>query len=242
MTIEVSLKDVYDFRSCTLRYRLKELGEVTVAEKKDENREIFFALLRWFYSQLQDGFEVTYKDLSAKLSQILSNRSDYSLMNPTRVVRQREVEMIKLMQTFWEHESQLEQKVIASFIDFRMPFSSDFVIKDQIPLVRQIDGLHELVIFKIGRNYVDNFWLETDISISLYAMAYQSMFKKKPDRICVYHIPSKSVYYTERKKNHFRRMLKSINMMEKIIKNGDYFPQESFACGSCPARFGCLKY
>lgn len=240
--MEVNLKDIYDFRTCTLRYRLKELGEVTVAEKKNENREIFFALLRWYYSELQDGRQIEFKDLSAKLSQILANRSDYSLMAPGGEQRKREIELIRLMKTFWDYESKLEQKVIGTFIDFRMPFSKDFAVRDQIPLIRQIDGLHELVIFKIGRNYIDSFWLETDISISLYAMAYQSMFKKKPDRICVYHIPSSSIYYTERKTNHFKRMMKSVTMMEKIIKNGDYFPQESMMCSKCPARFGCLKY
>lgn len=242
--IEVSLKNLYDFKTCPVRYHLTELGKVTHKAEKDIVRETFMSVLRHFYLQLQDGHLMTYKEMKQKLSRSIANMKDYSLMDPkSKKQRERELQLIKLMNTFYEHESKVEQKVISVDTQFRMPFSDKFAIKDNIPLIRKVeDNITELVIFKIGRNYINTFWLETDMSISLYAMAYQSLFRKPVERICIYHIPSESIYYTERKAKHYKRFIKSVRVMQNVVENGGYYTRESFLCDTCPARYACLEY
>lgn len=241
--MEVSIKDLYDFKTCSVRYRLTEIGQVTTKAPKDEIRDVFTSLLRYYYLQKEDGYEVTYKEMKEKLSQLLYNTKGFSVLEPkSKPRREQELKVFKLLNTFFEHEEKVEQKIISVFTEFRMPFSPEFVIKDEIPLIRVVDNEIELVVFKTGRNYINTFWLETDIAISLYAMAYQSLFKKPIDRICIYHIPSASIYYTHRKTKHYKRFMRSVRVMEKVVKEGAYYPRESYMCDTCPARIACLEH
>lgn len=241
--MEISIKDLYDFKTCPARYRLTQLGQVTVKAPKDEIRDVFFSLLRYYYLQKEDGIPVTFKEMKAKLSQLLHNTTGFSIFDPkSKDRRDQELKSIKLLTTFFEHEEKVEQKIISVFQEFRMPFNPEFVIKDEIPLIRMVDGEVELVVFKTGRNYINTFWLETDISISLYAMAYQSLFKKPVDRICVYHIPSASIFYTHRTTKHYKRFLKSVRLMERVVGEGSYYTRESYLCDTCPARMACLQH
>lgn len=240
---EVSLKDLYDFKNCPARFHLTNLGKVTHKAEKDIVRETFLSVLRYFYLELQDGHLLTHEEIRQKLSRSIANMEGYSLLDPkSKIQRDRELKLIRLVETFYAHESKVDQRIVSVDTQFRMPFSDKFAIKDEIPLLRKVeDNITELVIFKTGRNYINTFWLETDMSISLYAMAYQSLFRKPIDRICIYHIPSGSIYYTERNQKHYRRFLKSVRIMQKTVEDGGYYTRESMLCESCPARYACLE-
>lgn len=241
--IEVDLKNLYDFKNCPARYHLTEMGKVTRKAEKDIVRETFMSVIRYFYLQLQDGYLMTYEELKQRTSRAIANMKDYSLLDPkNKKQRERELMIIKLIQVFYAHEHSLEQKIIGVDTQFKMPFSHEFAIKDSIPLIRKIeDNITELVVFKTGRNYINTFWLETDISISLYAMAYQSLFQKPVDRICVYHVPSETVFITHRKPRSYKRFLRSVNLMKDAIAKDGYYTRESMLCETCPARYACLE-
>lgn len=240
----VSIKDIYDFKACPARYQLTKAGKVTHKAEKDIVRETVLSVISYYYLQLQDGHIMSKEEIRKRTSRAIANLEDYSLLDPkNKKQRERELKIIKLIDTFYNHEKNVDQKVIAVNLEFLMNFSKTIGVRDSIPLIRKVrENETELVIFKTGRNYVNTFWLETDISISLYAMAFQNMFQKQIDNICVYHIPSSSIYYTKRKPKNYKRLIKSVRLLDEAVEKSGFYTRESMLCESCPARFSCLEH
>ncbi|CDQ41765.1 PD-(D/E)XK nuclease family protein [Virgibacillus salexigens] len=244
MNAVITLSDLYEFKRCSLRYKLTKKDKLnTSLNAADGLREAVNSTINYFYYNLQDGKFITMGELKEKFSSIWYGEMDlYDIkLNGDREKRTRELEAFKMLQQMYRKEQRSESDIVAVNLDFRIPFG-DFAIQDKIPLIRKTLQGYEIVNFKTGKQKYDEFWQRTDMGITLQAIAFDSMFKKIADSFCIENIRTSKTIYVERARKDYQRLYKSVKMMKTAMSQGWYYPNESFMCSSCPVKDLCMEW
>lgn len=245
MTHIITLNDLYEFKRCSLRYKLTKIDKVTQKmNSSDGLREAIQSTINYFYYNLQDGKLLSMTEIKEKFGSIWYGDMDlYDIkMNGKPEKRKKELEAIGMLQQLHRRQKYNQDEIVAVNLDFRVPFGKDLIVQDKIPLIRLTNAGYEIVNFKTGKQKYDEFWQRTDMGITLQAMAFDSMFKRPADRICVENLRTNQTFYVERKRKDYQRLYKSIRMMKKAMDEGWFYPNESFMCNNCPVKNICMEW
>lgn len=243
--MEITVADLYDFKACPLRFKLSKIDKVVKEiTSNDGIRESLQSVLNYYYFHLQDGVQVPLSDLKQKFSMIWEGNLDiYDIYIPdNRQKRKKELEAIGMLNNFYMQQRHKPDHVLDSNRDFRVPFGDDFYVTGNLPVIRDTPRGVELAIFKMGKHKYDEFWQKTDMGITLMAMAYQSMFKQEIQSIAVHTLRDGSTIFVNRKKQDYKRLIKTVNFVKNSIKRGELLPRETNACQSCPAKKLCMEW
>ncbi len=243
--MEITVGDLYDFKACPLRFKLSKMDKVVKEiTSNDGIRESLQSVLNYYYFHLQQGTQVTLTELKEKFSSIWYGNLDiFDIYIPdNRERRKKELEAINMLNIFYRQQKYEPDYVLASNLDFRVPFGDDFYVKGNLPVVRDTPRGVELAVFKMGKHKYDEFWQKTDMGLTLMAMAYQSMFKQELQSIAVHVLRSGSTHYVERKRKDYQRLIKTVNFVRESIQKGWLYPRETLACGRCPAQKICMEW
>lgn len=243
--MEITVGDLYEFKACPLRFKYTKIDKVVKEiTTNDGVREALQSVLNYYYFQLQSGTQVTLTELKEKFSSIWYGHLDiYDIyIGDKRDKRKRELEAIGMLNTFYRQQQYAPDYVLASNVDFRIPFGNDFFVTGSIPVVRDTPRGVEMAVYKMGRHKYDEFWQKTDMGLTLMAMAYQSMFKQEIDSIAVHVLRDGSTIYVDRKKKDYKRLMKTVTMVKESIEKGWLYPRETFACDKCPAKKLCMEW
>lgn len=243
--MEITVKELYDFKNCPLRYKFVHINKIGDTLNKSEGlHAAIMSTLNYFYYKLQDGYVIPMTELKEKFSSIWYGTTKIYdiLFEDRRKQKEEELNAIHMLQAFHRQQKYKPDQVVAVNLDFRVPFGNDFYVTGQIPVIRKTPNGLEIVNFKTGKRKYNEFWQKTDMEITLQAMAFHSIFKKEADSICVHHLRTGQSFYVERKKKDYQRLYKSIRMMKKTIDEKWFYPRESFMCDSCPARRTCMEW
>jgi CRISPR/Cas system-associated exonuclease Cas4 (RecB family) len=243
--MEFTISDLYMFKSCPLQFKLTKLDRMN--QKIGEDDGLYAAMmstLNYFYYKLQDGVLISMEELKAKFANIWRGKTQlYDIMhNDNKSKREKELQAIHMLHQFHRQQKHQPDQVIAVNLDFRVPFGHDFSVKGHIPLIRETPRGMEIVNFKIGKHKYNEFWQRTDMDITLQAMAFESIFKKQVDSICIHHLRTGQSFFVERKRQDYQRLYKSIMMMKKTIEQGWFYPRESYLCDKCPVQQLCMEW
>ncbi len=243
--MEITVGDLYDFKACPLRFKLSKMDKVVKEiTSNDGIRESLQSVLNYYYFHLQQGSQVPLSELKEKFSSIWYGNLDiFDIYIPdNREKRKKEMEAIGMLNTFYRQQRYEPDFVLASNLDFRVPFGDDFYVRGNLPVVRDTPRGVELAIFKMGKHKYDEFWQKTDMGLTLMAMAYQSIYKQEIQSIAVHVLRDGSTLYVERKRKDYQRLMKTVNFVKESIKNGWLYPRETLACGKCPAQKLCMEW
>jgi CRISPR/Cas system-associated exonuclease Cas4 (RecB family) len=243
--MEITVGDLYDFKSCPLRFKYTKVDKVVKEMTTNDGiREALQSVLNFYYFHLQSGSQVTLTELKEKFSSIWYGNLDiYDIyVGDKRQQRKKELEAIGMLNTFYRQQQHHPDYVLASNLDFRVPFGDNFFVKGNLPVVRDTPRGVELAIFKMGKHKYDEFWQKTDMGLTLNAMAYQSMFKQEIQSIAVHVLHDGSTIYVDRRKKDYKRLIKTVNMVKESIEKGWFYPRETLACGKCPAQNLCMEW
>lgn len=243
--MEITVGDLYDFKSCPLRWKYTHLDKVVKKiTTNDGIRESIQSVLNFYYFHLQQGEQLTLTDLKEKFSSIWHGHLDiYDIYLGNRNdKRRKELEAIGMLNTFYRQQKYAPDHVLASNLDFRVPFPDNFYIRGNIPVLRDTPRGVELAVFKTGKHKYDEFWQQTDMGLTLMSMAYQSMYKQEIDSIAVHLLRDGSTIYVNRKRKDYQRLMKTVNMVRESIDKGWFYPRETFACDKCPAKKLCMEW
>jgi len=210
----------------------------------DGIREALQSVINYYYFHLQQGQQLPLSALKEKFSSIWHGNLDlYDIYIPDkRNKRKKELEAIGMLNNFYMKQRNEPDLVIASNLDFRIPFGTDFFVKGNIPAIRETSAGIEIVVYKMGKHKYDEFWQKTDMGLTLMAMAYESMFKQEVDSIAVHVLSSGQVHHIHRKKEDYKRLVKTIRMVRESIEKKWLYPRETYACEKCPARDLCMEW
>lgn len=243
--MEITVGDLYDFKSCPLRFKFTKMDKVVKEiTTNDGIREALQSVLNYYYFHLQQGEQVTLTELKEKFSSIWYGNLDiYDIyVGDNRQKRKLELDAIGMLNTFYRQQQYTPDYVLASNVDFRVPFGDHFFVKGNLPVVRDTPRGVELAIYKMGRHKYDEFWQKTDMGITLMAMAYQSMYKQEIQSIAVHVLRDGSTHYVSRRKQDYKRLMKTVTMVKESIDKGWLYPRETFACNKCPAQGLCMEW
>ena len=89
--------------------------------------------------------------------------------------------------------------------------------------------------------------IDRDIQVSAYAIAYQSLYGKKPhalryDYLVRNKTPKTVQCETERTQKALDRFLKLLGYVSKSIEQGIYYPNESMMCKGCAYKLLCSRW
>ena len=243
--IELSVNDLYEFKACPLRYKLTNIDKV--AKKITPNdgvREAVKSTIAYYYEKLQDGIVLSMSDLKEKFGTIWYGKMDvYDIkFEGNSQKRAKELEAVGMLQTFHRSQKYKPDTVVATNLEFRVPFGPEFFVRGRIPLIREVARGMEIVNFKTSRSTYSEFWERTDMELTFQAMGFESIFKQESDSICVYNLSSAHTVYPQRKRSDYKRLYKSIQMIKKSIENEWYYPRESYTCDKCPAKKLCMEW
>lgn len=243
--MEITVSDLYEFKACPLRWKLTHIDKVCKPMTANDGiREAIQTVINYYYFHLQSGKQLTITDLKEKFGSIWYGEMDiYDIqMNSKADHRKRELDAIGMLNTFHRTQKRKPDHVIASNLDFRIPFGDDFFIKGQIPVIRDSPRGVEFAVFKTGTHKYDEFWQKTDMGLSLMAMAFESMFKQEIDSIAIHVLREGSTHFVQRKKQDYKRLLKTVKMVKASIENGWIYPRETYSCSKCPAKNLCMEW
>ncbi|RHW31841.1 PD-(D/E)XK nuclease family protein [Oceanobacillus profundus] len=241
----VTLTDLYEFKRCSLRFKLTKVDKVTsVMNAKDGLHEALHSTINYFYYAMLDGKFLSMNDLKEKFSNIWYGEMDlYDIkLNGNQEKRKKELEAIEMLQTLHRKEQRNKDEIVAVNLDFRVPFGKELTVMDKIPLIRKTSRGHEIVNIKTGKQKYDEFWQRTDMGITLQALAFEGIFKKQADTIRIENIRRGDSTFLERKRSDYQRLYKSVRMMQKAMQEGWFYPNESFMCNSCPVKNICMEW
>ncbi|MCY8577086.1 PD-(D/E)XK nuclease family protein [Bacillus haynesii] len=243
--MEITVADLYDFKVCPLRFKFMKIDKVcNELTTNDGIREALQSVINYYYFHLQQGQQLPLSALKEKFSSIWHGNLDlYDIYIPDkRNKRKKELEAIGMLNNFYMKQRNEPDLVIASNLDFRIPFGTDFFVKGNIPAIRETSAGIEIVVYKMGKHKYDEFWQKTDMGLTLMAMAYESMFKQEVDSIAVHVLSSGQVHHIHRKKEDYKRLVKTIRMVRESIEKKWLYPRETYACEKCPARDLCMEW
>lgn len=243
--LEITVSDLYDFKACPLRFKFMKIDKVCKEiTSNDGVRESLQSVINYYYFYLKQGQQLPLSSLKEKFSSIWSGNLDlYDIYTgDKRNQRKKELEAIGMLNNFYMKQKYEPDLVIASNLDFRIPFGDNFFIKGNIPVIRETSAGIEIVVHKMGKHKYDEFWQKTDMGLTLMAMAYESMFKKEIDNIIVHSLHSGSVHYIHRKKEDYKRLTKTVRMVKESIEKKWLYPRETYACEKCPAKNLCMEW
>ncbi|GIN55117.1 MULTISPECIES: PD-(D/E)XK nuclease family protein [Bacillus subtilis group] len=243
--MEITVADLYDFKVCPLRFKFMKIDKVcNELTTNDGIREALQSVINYYYFHLQQGQQLPLSALKEKFSRIWHGSLDlYDIYIPDkRNKRKKELEAIGMLNNFYMKQRNEPDLVIASNLDFRIPFGTNFFVKGNIPAIRETSAGIEIVVYKMGKHKYDEFWQKTDMGLTLMAMAYESMFKQEVDSIAVHVLSSGQVHHIHRKKEDYKRLVKTIRMVRESIEKKWLYPRETYACEKCPARDLCMEW
>lgn len=243
--MEITVADLYDFKACPLRFKFMKIDKVcNELTTNDGIREALQSVINYYYFHLQQGQQLPLSALKEKFSSIWHGNLDlYDIYIPDkRNKRKKELESIGMLNNFYMKQRNEPDLVIASNLDFRIPFGTNFFVKGNIQAIRETSAGIEIVVYKMGKHKYDEFWQKTDMGLTLMAMAYESMFKQEVDSIAVHVLSSGQVHHIHRKKEDYKRLVKTIRMVRESIEKKWLYPRETYACEKCPARDLCMEW
>lgn len=243
--MELTVSDLYDFKSCPLRFKYTKIDKVCKEiTTNDGIRESLQSVLNYYYFHLQGGVQTPLSELKEKFSSIWYGNIDiydiYIGGKPEQ--RKKELEAIGMLNMFYRQQEYTPDYVLASNLDFRVPFGGDLFVRGTIPVVRDTPRGVEIAVHKMGKHKYDEFWQKTDMGLTLIAMAYQSMFKQQINSIAVHSLHDGKIHYVQRKSSDYKRLIKTVNMVKESIEKGWLYPRETFACDKCPAKNLCMEW
>lgn len=243
--MEITVSDLYDFKACSLRFKYTKMDKVVKEiTTNDGIRECLQSVLNYYYFHLQSGVQITLNELKEKFSSMWYGHLDiYDIyVGDNRQKRKIELDAIGMLNTFYRQQKWTPDHVLSANLDFRIPFDTDFAVTGNIPVIRDSPRGVELAIFKMGKHKYDEFWQKTDMGITLNVMAYHSMFKQEIQSVAVHVLRDGSILYVDRKKQDYKRLIKTVNMVKESIEKGWFYPRETMACQKCPARKLCMEW
>jgi hypothetical protein len=243
--MEITVGDLYDFKSCSLRYKYTKIDKVVkTITTNDGIRESIQGILNYYYFHLQQGTQLPLSALKEKFSSIWNGQLDiYDVyFGNKNDKRRKELEAFGMLNTFYRQQTYQPDYVLASNLDFRVPFGDDFYVRGNIPVVRDTPRGVELGVFKMGKHKYDEFWQKTDMGLTLMAMAYHSMYKQEIDSIAVHTLRDGATTYVTRKRVDYQRLNKTVNMVKESIDKGWFYPRETIGCQKCPAKNLCMEW
>lgn len=243
--MEITVGDLYDFKSCSLRYKYTEIDKVVKKiTANDGVRESVQSVLNYYYFHLQMGEQLPLSALKEKFSAIWSgelNIYDIHTSN-TADKRKKEIEAFGMLNTFYRQQIHKPDHVLAANQDFRIPFGDEFYVRGNLPVLRDTPRGIELAVFKMGKHKYDEFWQKTDMGLTLMAMAYHSMYKKEIDSIAVHTLRDGQTIYVSRKRSDYARLNKTVKMVKESIEKRWFYPRETVGCQKCPAKQLCMGW
>lgn len=243
--MEMTAKELYLFKECPLKYHFKVNQKETVEmSRHDKAKEALQATIRFFYFHMIQEKEIEYDQLKKKFSSVFyKNSSGFDITEPKKPnERERDMKYIDMLHKFFMSQKYTPDLVKESQLEYRIPFGHDFFVKGTIPVIRVGQEGEEIVHHSLSSKKPTDFWLETDMDLTLQAMAYHSIFGEPVDKIIIRHLPSGEVYETRRTKDQYKRVYKTIKMMKKSIENEWFFPRESPLCNTCMVQDLCMKW
>lgn len=245
--MELSVEDLYAYKRCPLQYKWLRIDRIQTDFQmsiQDGFKEAIHTTIRYFYLNLRDGRLLSAESLKKKFQTIWEQKIDlYQIrFDEIRTKRKKELEGIGLILYFHKQQSMFPDDVIDVAVDFHMPFGPDLNIKGTIPLIRSTHRGQELVQFKTADHIQSEFWSKTDMELTLYALAYQSMYQKPPDSIAIYYVKTGTTIFTSRAPVDYQRLYQSIKLLKKGIQEQWFYPRESYSCDQCPVQSLCMNW
>lgn len=243
--IEMTVSDLYAFKQCPLRYKFTEIDKLTgkLGENDGIRETLRSTIANYFYNK-KEGKALSLEDMKEKLGNMWFGDMNLYDIKFDGDTRKREVflKTVGMLNYFHRTEKYNTDEIVAVNLDFRIPFKNGFSVRGQIPLIRKTIRGYEIVIYKTGRQKYDEFWQNTDMELTLMAMAFESMFKQPVDSIAIHNLNSANVFYVTRKKKDYKRLHKTVDMVSKSIEEGWFYPRESYSCDKCPVKKFCTEW
>jgi hypothetical protein len=245
--IEIKIEDLYEFKTCPLRYKLLNIDKVKTEKDKTVNdgfRESIQTTLNYFYIHLKENKLLSNEKLKQKFISIWNEKVDLYKINfdNYQTKKKKELEGVGLLNFFHRQQSYLADEVIDVNVDFRIPFENEVYIKGKIPLVRKTTRGNEIVNFKISEHAQDDFWVKTDMGLTLQSIGYHGIYGQPADSMCLHYLKTGTMVFTDRKKEEYQRLYKSIKMLIETYKQGWFFPRETYSCERCPVKEICINW
>lgn len=266
--MELTVDEIYTYLQCPLKYRLTHIEGIP--DKSDYknahlySKGIHQTISYFYYEILNKGQLPTVKQLYDKWASYYyeifeeDKRTKDNFLQPrTKIDNQRITQLLnrgyEAIASFYKENKDNPGVPIAINYPFRVVFDENLVIKGDFELIREnIDKklqtrFIEIVDFKTNGYTNDSsnaFQLRHDLRASIMYYAFIELFQKSPDRFLFDYIGTPHSISLFRNQNELNRMKSVLKGVSNGIKNGDFYPRQSFMCKSCPMKDYCdrLKF
>ena len=237
---------------CSLKYRFRYIDELPIPFKSSGLAfgSCIHSSIEWFHKQKMRGNDVSLE----KFFQIL--KADwYSQKADTDILyKDGETEdllLLKGKEIVSLYFERAVEKVVAAEYPFEVPMVNlgngetlDIPLQGIIDLIEADDGIVE---FKTGAKAMSCQEVQNNLQLTIYAYAYQMLFKKKPKTLKIVNLiknktPKMEIIETQREQKDFQRLFLLTKEVLKGIRSHVFYPRYSFFCKDCEYADYCRKW
>lgn len=238
------------YLECSLKYRFQYLDELP---KPFKSSGLVFgscihSSIEWLHKQRMKGNSISFE----KLSRVLKADWHSQKVETDIFYKDGETEdllLLKGKEILSLYYNEPVEKAIAAEYPFEVPLVNngeqlDIPLQGIIDLIEADDGIVE---FKTGARAMDGQSVNNNLQLTIYAYAYQMLFKKKPKTLKIVNFiknktPKMEIIETRREQKDFQRLFYLAKEILKGIRDRIFFPRHSFLCKDCEYADYCRDW
>lgn len=122
---------------------------------------------------------------------------------------------------------------------YKVPFGKR-ELEGTIDLVREVDGVLELVDFRTDDRLITHF-IRNDYAITAASWAVRQLLGRVPDRMVLHHLPTSQLIETTRTDEDYKALYRTMQAVERAIEGQLWIPVLNAACVTCPYLGPCER-
>lgn len=247
----IDIKDVLNYCYCPMYYKFRHQDKykdkvILTTEKFD--KDIHEAIYNYL-SLMQLGYKVDLKILNKKfITKWLGKNKkidDILYVEPNNIKdiyeRKRRNALVSLREL---NKFFLKYPFYPMIVNkkYKVPIAKNLYLTGNLELVREINGLIELICFKTDDRHNNNkVYVDKDIEITAGVYAYEQITGNKVDMITFYGLERNKITATTRNAEDFKMLKKIIVNVYACIKNNIIYPCSNINCINCIYNKICVK-
>lgn len=241
------IEQIETFRLCPLQYKFKYVDKIPASEESSSTQfsKSLHKVIYYFFNSIMNGMPVSDSKLAKKWQEEWFNGVDVQdvLFGTKREKTDIGYKGLGMLHTLYNNEHLNPGFVIGVNMHMdRVPIG-DYFINTDIELIREVqegnDKLIEIVDFRAGYNYPDEWMALNDLRLTMQSYAFRKIFGAKEQRSTYYFLRTNKKIYTHRNAQQFDRLKTTIDSVAQNINAECFYPREGHHCKTCPFRDIC---
>lgn len=242
-----NIKDIVDYAYCPYYYKLnKENKDISTVIELYDNvmHKSIYAYLTSIQNNSVPSLNTLYSSFGTQWIGKNKNIEDILFTEPSSWRDRKNIKRKQGFDALYHfHHRMSKHEFIPIFINKKYSFNltSNITIEGNLELVRDINGLIEIIDFKTNDRDINEVYVESSLELTAMDYALKNLFNITANSLVVYNVEKNRAYLTRRDDSSFKEFKSNVINICKGIHNNIFYKSYSNDCNSCKFKSKCKQ-